>query len=237
MRPSSVSRLASLPIVVVLPTPFTPTKSHTAGPGSPPEATTSLDRVRSNPDRRSTSSAFTSPGSSAASSTPSASTLALTASMISVEVVTPTSARMSASSRDSHVSSSIPPEKIPPKNPASDERAPDRRSRNDGRGPTSSIASTAVSETAAGSMSGTTSEMSTTSVRFGGSTVRPSLRPRRNTTNDALMMTMAAMAMMEANNMTAAAYRGTRQRPAASPGARTGKSMRRVSCCRPRPEG
>ena len=29
LRPSSICRLASLPIVVVLPTPFTPTKSHT----------------------------------------------------------------------------------------------------------------------------------------------------------------------------------------------------------------
>ncbi|KAJ8351105.1 hypothetical protein AAFF_G00150120 [Aldrovandia affinis] len=64
---------ASFPIVVVLPTPLTPTKSQTAGPSSPPAAVTSIDSERSNPLSRSTS-AFDEVGQLAVSSRPASAT-------------------------------------------------------------------------------------------------------------------------------------------------------------------
>ena len=58
VRPSSVSRLPSLPMVVVLPTPLTPTNSHTTGRRRPGAAS------RSKPARRSFSSALSASSSS-----------------------------------------------------------------------------------------------------------------------------------------------------------------------------
>ena len=98
-RPASVSRLASLPMVVVLPTPFTPTKSHTLG------ASAARARPRS-PASRSFISAFSAPSSSSPSSMAPSSTWARKVVRRSSVVATPTSAVISASSSSSQVSAS-----------------------------------------------------------------------------------------------------------------------------------
>ncbi len=107
--PSLVSRAASFPMVVVFPTPLTPTNNQTAGPGSPPAAVGSLESERSKSRSRDAISCFTRASSAAESSTPVSATRACTASMISVAVRTPTSARISASSRSSQVRASMAP--------------------------------------------------------------------------------------------------------------------------------
>ena len=98
--PCSVSRLPTLPIVVVLPTPFTPTNSQTDGGASAVCSSTG-------PARRCFISAFTASISSTEVVMPRSLTVARTASSSSVAGPMPTSARISASSSSSQVSASI----------------------------------------------------------------------------------------------------------------------------------
>src|SRR5581483_7493242 len=148
-RPSSRSRFATLPIVVVLPTPFTPTNNHTLGA---PGVNCS---VRS-PARRAFISRFTASTSCAGSVMPSSLTRARTASRSSVVSVTPTSARSNASSRSSHVVSSIFARE---RKSAKTLRAFASRSRNDGLTATSggaggaSVSASSISATVASSSS------------------------------------------------------------------------------------
>ncbi len=99
LRPAAAWALATLPMVVVLPTPFTPTNSQTlGGPGSNRRSRLPLasDFFRSS---------FSTSSSCPPSVTPSAVARARRASRSRVVVATPTSARIRTSSRSSHVSS------------------------------------------------------------------------------------------------------------------------------------
>jgi len=98
--PSSVRRRPTLPIVVVLPTPLTPTNSQMLGG--------EFDRFSSTePASRDFISFLTASISSAGCVRPCSLTVALTESSSSVAGPTPTSARMSASSSSSQDSASI----------------------------------------------------------------------------------------------------------------------------------
>ena len=104
----------TLPIVVVLPTPLTPTNSHTFGDARPRRPRSAARGRRRRADRSSR------PAARRAARPGSAISLALTRarrpSSSSSVTRTPTSARSSASSRSSHVSSVMPPRPRMPRN-------------------------------------------------------------------------------------------------------------------------
>ena len=100
--PSAVSRLASLPIVVVFPTPLTPTKSQIDGPESSRRA-----RERSAPSSRPTISSRSAEMSDSGSSISPDSTPERRPSRRSVVTPIPMSESRSASSNSSHTSASI----------------------------------------------------------------------------------------------------------------------------------
>ena len=128
VRPSRICWLASLPIVVVFPTPLTPTNIQTFGP----PASGSNASVRSDPARRETISASSSSTSPCGSVISFEATLARRPSSRSVVTPTPTSARSSASSRSSKLSSVIPLRPSTPTTaPLNASRAFASRSRND----------------------------------------------------------------------------------------------------------
>src|SRR5256884_384927 len=99
--PSSISRCASLAIVVVLPVPLTPTNSHTVVPSG------AWCSDRSTPERSSTISSRKRVTSCSGSSTRAAAARACSSASNREVVVTPTSATSSASSMLSQASSSI----------------------------------------------------------------------------------------------------------------------------------
>ncbi len=102
-RPTSLSRCATLAIVVVFPTPFTPTNIQTLG--SP-----SVDarwRILSPSSSSATSSACSNPMSASVSEVFSLRARSRTSPRMRSVVGTPTSARRSVSSRSSQVSSSM----------------------------------------------------------------------------------------------------------------------------------
>ena len=137
-RPSSFSRCASLAMLVVFPTPLTPTNIQTLGFASP--WCSSRSASASSVTSSSRSSAMTRSGSAVFS----ALARSRTASITFVVVGTPTSARISASSRSSHVSSStLPRPAIPANAPANAARVLPSRSRR--RGLTRSTGSTSGS--------------------------------------------------------------------------------------------
>ena len=126
--PRSLSRLASLPMVVVLPVPFTPTKSHTDGRSPSPRRT----RERSKPPRRRRSSAWSAATACAGSSLPVA-TRALAAVTISELTDKPTSARIRASVTSVQASSEIEGfSRAEASEPANAALALPRRSRSEG---------------------------------------------------------------------------------------------------------
>ena len=94
MRPASICRFASLPIVVVLPTPFTPTKSHTGT--RPLCAVVVTTRSAVSESKRLTRTA---------AATPSGAPFVRKSSRIMFVVATPTSLRSSTSSTTSSCSS------------------------------------------------------------------------------------------------------------------------------------
>ena len=101
--PSPISARASFPQVVVLPVPFTPTMSTTAG--TPPRGEVCSDRSVSSPSWA-RSSALSRPRTSSGLRVPSTLTLVFSSSTISRAGTTPTSAVISTSSISSQVSSS-----------------------------------------------------------------------------------------------------------------------------------
>ena len=105
LDPSVESRRATLPTVVVLPTPLTPTNSQTSTgvPSSAPSGTASVASWFANIPTRSDFSASTSTSGPVISP---AFTLPRRSSTSASVAFTPTSARMSASSRSSHVAES-----------------------------------------------------------------------------------------------------------------------------------
>ena len=126
-RPASTCCLVSLPIVVVLPTPLTPTNIHTLGAPSPSASKLS---DRSAPARRACISASSASSSSLGSVISLFATLARRPSRSSSEMPTPMSARSSASSSSSN-DSSVMPERpsTPAMAPVKAERAFASRSR------------------------------------------------------------------------------------------------------------
>ena len=125
-RPAADCRRASLPMVVVLPTPLTPTMSQTSGaPGVPSKRKVRLPVVSS-------SSRMAVPRAASRSSPPPislASTRARRSASSASVVATPTSARMSASSSDSQVDASIRPERSADTAPLNSPRTVPRRLR------------------------------------------------------------------------------------------------------------
>ena len=98
--PSFLYLWANLPIVVVLPTPFTPTITITAGPGLISSSEFPSFRIEA-------TISFNKSLTSRGSFTPLSLIISLKRSIISIVVVTPTSAVIRISSRSSKSSSSI----------------------------------------------------------------------------------------------------------------------------------
>ena len=128
LRPDAASRWAILPMLVVFPTPLTPTNIHTLGwPGSKASD-------RSAARSWSTRSTFSSSSSSSGVVTDASFTRRRRSSRIRPVTTTPTSARMRASSSSFHTSSSMTVRpRSSPKYPASSARALPSRSRSRGR--------------------------------------------------------------------------------------------------------
>ena len=148
VRPSRTCWFDSLPMVVVLPTPLTPTNIHTFGLSAGPGSNVS---ERSEPSSRETISASSSSSSICGSVISFAATLARNPSSSSVVTPIPTSARSSASSRSSKLSSVMPVRLRTPTNaPVNASRALLRRSRSEA-GLTGSASTTSGSTTAGAS--------------------------------------------------------------------------------------
>ena len=102
-RPCAVSRAPTLPMVVVLPTPFTPTNNQTGVASSRPSAASANVRLASRSARICSASA---PSRSSASAMPCSEAVLRRRSNAAMVVATPTSAPSSASSRLSQVAAS-----------------------------------------------------------------------------------------------------------------------------------
>ena len=158
LRPSSRCSAATLPMVVVLPTPLTPTNSHTLG--EPVGAGYELQRSLGGPAGEPSSRPAAPPATRRDRRSPWPCTRAFSPASSSSVTRTPTSARSSASSRSFHVSSVMPVRLRMPRNaPVSALRALPIRLRKVGRSPivSASIASgcsTSTSTSASASVVG-----------------------------------------------------------------------------------
>ncbi len=168
VTPASCCNAATLPMVVVLPTPLTPTKSHTLGLSGSPG---SKCNERSAPRRREVISACSASSSWPGSMISLAFTRARRPPSSSSVTRTPTSARSNASSRSSHVSVVMPVRPAMPSNaPVNAERAFDMRERNDGRSTASSGSASASSSIATSSSTAADGAGTPTNTSGGGRT-------------------------------------------------------------------
>ncbi len=169
-RPACTCWSATLPMVVVLPTPLTPTNSHTLGDPASPGTNC---RPRSAPSSRAVISARRASSKASGSVISFDATRARRPPSSSSVTRTPTSARSSASSSSSQVSAVIPERPRMPRNaPVSAERALPMRSRNDGRSAgTSTGTSTGGASTWAISSSDSSSLESSSAIGRGGRTI------------------------------------------------------------------